>query len=282
MRELSEAGLRLTSGDCNWSIVAFPSEGWAKLVFGKPNVEALWDAITTAVRLDEPDPVAAWREHLARLAARAASLNELKFDAIRYRGPGTDLTVGLHQDAIWQSAVDLSRGIEHVANMPTEEVFTTPDARRVEGTVTATYPLQLHGTVVKGLRVRFEGGRAVEADADEGGDLIRAHIANDVGGARLGEVALVDNTSRVGRTGLVFCDTLFDENAASHIALGDAILQAVPGAEELTLEERDARGINHSSLHTDFMIGSDEIAISGVTREGQEVPILVNGDWVLS
>jgi aminopeptidase len=166
--------------------------------------------------------------------------------------------------------------------MPTEEVFTTPDARRVDGTVAATYPLQLHGTVIKGIRVRFEGGRAVDVDADEGRDLIRAHVASDEGAARVGEVALVDKTSRVGRTGLVFYDTLFDENAASHMALGDAILQAVPGAEELSPEERDARGINHSSLHTDFMIGSDQIAIHGVTDAGDEVPVLVHGDWVLS
>jgi aminopeptidase len=183
---------------------------------------------------------------------------------------------------VWQSAVDLSRGIEHVANMPTEEVFTTPDARGVDGTVAATYPLQLHGTVIKGMRVRFESGRAVEVDADEGRDLIRAHVASDDGGARLGEVALVDRTSRVGQTGLVFYDTLFDENAASHIALGDAILQTVPGAEKLSPEERDARGVNHSSLHTDFMIGSDQVAVSGVTHAGDEVPILADGNWVLS
>src|SRR5262249_40645052 len=138
MREISEIGLKLTSGQCNWSIVAYPSEGWARLVFGEPDVESLWQAIATAVRLDEPDPVAAWREPRARLARRAAALNERRFDALRYRGPGTDLTVGLHSDALWQSAVDVSRGIEHVANMPTEEVFTTPDARRVEGTVAAT------------------------------------------------------------------------------------------------------------------------------------------------
>jgi aminopeptidase len=280
-RAISEASLRLTGGSCNWSIVAFPSEGWARLVFGEPDVERLWEAIAAAVRLDEPDPVAAWNDHLDRLSSRAAALNDRRFDALRYRGPGTDLTVGLHQDGLWQSAVDLSRGIAHVANMPTEEVFTTPDARRVDGTVAATYPLQLQGTVIRGLRVRFEGGRAVDVDADEGSDLIRTHVGSDEGAARLGEVALVDKTSRIGRTGLVFYDTLFDENAASHIALGDAILQAVPGAEKLTPEERDARGVNHSTLHTDFMIGSNEVAIAGVTTDGEEIPILVDGDWIL-
>ena len=141
MREVAEASLRLSDGACNWSIVAFPTEGWATAVFGEPDVERLWAAVATAVRLDEPDPVEAWREHIAKLGRRAAALNEQRFDALRYRGPGTDLTVGLHADADWRAALDRSRGIEHVANMPTEEVFTAPDARRVDGTVRATYPV---------------------------------------------------------------------------------------------------------------------------------------------
>ncbi len=281
MREVAEAGLRLTDGLCNWSIVAYPNEGWARTVFGEPDVERLWEAVATAVRLDEPDPVAAWKEHMANLGRRADALTGLAFDALRYRGPGTELEVGLLPGSSWVAALDVSRGIEHVANMPTEEVFTSPDARRVEGIVRATFPLQLHGTIVRGLTVRFEGGRAVEIHADEGEDLMRAHVASDEGAARLGEVALVDRTSRVGRTGLVFCDTLFDENAASHIALGNAILQCVDGASAMSEDERRARGVNTSSLHTDFMIGSDELAVSGLTRSGAEVPILANGDWVL-
>ncbi len=282
MRELSEASLRLTGGLCNWSVVAYPNEGWARTIFGEPDLERLWAAVATAVRLDEPDPVAAWREHIAKLQGRASVVNGHAFDALRYRGPGTDLTVGLHPNSSWTAALDVSRGIEHVANMPTEEVFTTPDARRVDGTVRATYPLQLSGTIVRGLTVRFEGGRAVEVHADEGEELMRAHVASDDGSARLGEVALVDRTSRVGQTGLVFSDTLFDENAASHIALGASILQCVEGASLLSPEERHARGINYSSLHTDFMIGSTELAVSGVTAEGEEIPILRNGDWVLT
>ena len=161
MVELSQASLRLTDGLCNWSIVAFPNEGWAETVFGEPDVERLWEAVAKAVRLDEPDPVAAWKEHIATLETRAKTLNDRRFDALRYRGPGTDLTIGLLPDAKWASALDTSNGIDHVANMPTEEVFTTPDTRRAEGTVQATYPLQLQGTIVRGLRVRFEGGRAV-------------------------------------------------------------------------------------------------------------------------
>jgi aminopeptidase len=282
MRDVAEASLALTDGRCNWSIVAFPNRGWATTVFGEPNVDQLWEAVATAVRLDEPDPVTAWRAHIDKLEKRAEQLNARHFDALRYRGPGTDLTVGLHAGSLWQAALDESIGIKHVANMPTEEVFTTPDARRVDGTVRSTYPLQLHGTVVRGLEIRFENGRAVDVRADEGEELMRTQVASDDGAARLGEVALVDRDSRVGRTGLVFYDTLFDENAAAHIALGAAILQAVEGAAELTAEERHARGINHSTIHTDFMIGSPEVDVWGITGDGHEVPILHAGDWVLT
>ncbi len=282
MREVAEASLRLSDGLCNWSIVAYPNEGWARAVFGEPDVERLWQAVATAVRLDEPDPVAAWRDHIAKLTRRADALNAYGFDALRYRGPGTDLTVGLLPEADWHAALDESRGIEHVANMPTEEVFTTPDARRVDGTVRATYPLQIQGTIVRGLEVRFEGGRAVDVHATEGEELMRAHTSIDDGAARLGEVALVDADSRVGKTGLVFVDTLFDENASSHIAFGMAIAKVVDGAGDLSPDERNARGINHSSIHTDFMIGSPELEVTGVTKEGDEVPILRDGDWALA
>ncbi len=281
MREVAEESLKLTDGLCNWTIVAYPNEGWAQTVFGEPDVERLWDAVSTAVRLDEPDPVAAWRDHIARLQARATSLNERRFDHLRYRGPGTDLTIGLHPDSEWQAALDESRGIKHVANMPTEEVFTTPDARRVDGTVRSTLPLQIQGNIIRGLEVRFEGGRVAEIHAESGEEVMRTHAATDDGAARLGEVALVDGHSRVGKTGLVFYDTLFDENASSHIALGASIVQAVPGASEQSAEERHARGVNHSSIHTDFMIGSPELEIDGVTAGGDAVPIIRNGDWLL-
>ncbi|MDP9284287.1 MAG: aminopeptidase [Actinomycetota bacterium] len=281
MREVAEESLKLTDGLCNWTIVAYPNGGWAQTVLGEPDVERLWAAVATAVRLDEPDPVAAWREHIARLQQRAQSLNERRFDHLRYRGPGTDLTIGLHPDSQWQAALDESRGIEHVANMPTEEVFTTPDARRVEGTVRSTLPLQIQGNIVRDLEVRFEGGRAVEIRAGSGEEVMRTHAAIDDGASRLGEVALVDGHSRVGQTGLVFYDTLFDENASSHIALGASIVQAIPGASEQTVEERHERGVNHSSIHTDFMIGSNELEVDGITADGEAVPILRNGDWLL-
>ena len=282
MRAVSEASLRLTDGLCNWSIVAYPNEGWAQTVFGEPDLDRLWAAVASAVRLDEPDPVAAWRAHLSNLVRRANSLNERRFDALRYRGPGTDLTVGLHPESTWMAARDEVRGIEFVPNMPTEEVFTTPDARRADGIVRATYPLQIQGTIVRGLEVRFENGRAVDVRADHGEQLMRTHVGTDEGAARLGEVALVDGASRVGKTGIVFYDTLFDENAASHIALGMAILQGIDGSSSLSPEERQARGVNHSSVHTDFMIGSNELDISGVETHGDETPILRKGDWVLS
>ena len=281
MHALAEESLKLTDGLCNWTIVAFPNEGWAETVLGEPDVERLWAAVGQAVRLDQPDPVAAWREHIGRLQERAASLNERRFDHLRYRGPGTDLTIGLHPDSNWQAALDESRGIKHVANMPTEEVFTTPDARRVEGTVRSTLPLQIQGNIVRDLEVRFEGGRAVEVHAASGEDVMRTHIATDDGAARLGEVALVDGHSAVGKTGLVFYETLFDENASSHIALGASILQALPWAADVSPDERHSRGVNHSSIHTDFMIGSNDLEIDGVTSTGEAVPILRNGDWVL-
>jgi aminopeptidase len=281
MRAVAEESLKLTDGLCNWTIVAYPNEGWAQTVFGEPDLERLWEAVGQAVRLDQPDPVAAWRDHLSRLQDRANALNERRFDHLRYRGPGTDLTIGLHPDGDWQAALDESNGIEHVANMPTEEVYTTPDARRVEGTVRSTLPLQIQGNIVRGLEVRFAGGRAVEVHAETGEEVMRTHIATDDGATRLGEVALVDGHSAVGKTGLVFYDTLFDENASSHIALGASIVQALPWAADLSPEDRHERGANHSSIHTDFMIGSNELEVDGVTKEGEAVPLLRNGDWQL-
>jgi aminopeptidase len=282
MRAVAEESLKLTDGLCNWTIVSHPNEGWAQTVLGEPDVERLWQAVAHAVRLDTPDPVAAWRDHIAVLQERADGLNERRFDHLRYRGPGTDLTVGLHPESDWKAALDRSAGIDHVANMPTEEVFTAPDARRVEGVVRSTLPLQIHGNIVRDLEIRFENGRAVDVKASAGEVFMQTHVATDDGAARLGEVALVDGHSAVGETGLVFFDTLFDENAASHIALGAAITQSVGWTAGLDPEARHERGVNHSSIHTDFMIGSNEVEIDGVTASGEHVPILRGGDWQLS
>ena len=205
----------------NWVIVAAPNEGWAQTVFGEPDLERLWGAVATATRLDTEDPVAAWREHDANLKRRAATLNGHGFDAVRFRGPGTDLTVGLLSASRWMcAAFTTADGIEHIPNLPTEEVFTSPDLRRSEGTVRSTYPLAVGGTTVRDLELRFEHGRVVDVRASQGADVVRGQLEADEQAAFLGEVALVDGSSAVKKTGLVFSNTLFDENATCHIAYG--------------------------------------------------------------
>ena len=267
----------------NWAIVAYPNEGWAKTVFGQPDVERLWEAVASATRLDEPDPVAAWRAHIDKLVERAGLLNARAFDSIRFRGPGTDLTVGLIPGATWCTALEETvDGRRHVVNMPTEEVFTSPDRRRTEGTVRSTKPLALAGNVVRDLEIRFEGGRAVEVNASSGADLIREQLRQDETASLLGEVALVDGDSRVGRSGLVFLNTLFDENASCHIAYGAGILEAIPDGNTKSEAELDQLGFNVSTIHTDFMIGGPEVEVDGVEAGGAAVPILRGDEWQLS
>jgi aminopeptidase len=267
----------------NWTIAAFPTEGQARQVFGEPDVERLWDAVAHSVRLDEDDPVAAWRAHTERLRQRREQLDARAFDAIRFTGPGTDLTVGLIPGARWSGGgLETTSGIHHVANIPTEEVFACPDWRRTEGTVRSTRPLQLGGTIVRDLEMRFEGGDAVEVRASSGEDAVRGQMKIDEFGKRLGEVALVDGTSRVGQTGITFFDTLFDENATCHIAYGSGVTFGIDGLEGLGPDELRARGINVSSVHTDFMIGGPEVAVDGITAEGDAVPILREDTWQLT
>ena len=212
---------QMSENSVNWCGVGAPSEGWARQVFGEPDVERLWETVAFCMRLDEPDPPAAWRDHLVRLAERTARLNELRPDALHYRGPGTDLKVGLLPNVRWVSGSgETSTGTSFVANMPTEEVFTSPDARRTEGTIRSTLPLPLAGQIVRGLELTFEGGRAVSVEAETGADLVRSHFATIENADRLGEVALVTKESRVGQSGMLFYDALFDENATCHIAYG--------------------------------------------------------------
>ena len=265
-----------------WTILGYPNEGWARTVFGKPDVERLWEAVITATRLDEPDPVAAWRDHIARLQDRAASLDERRFTAIQFAGPGTDLRIGLPERHRWLTgAEETVDGVPHLVNVPTEEVFTTPDRRLADGTVRSTFPLALGGTIVRGLELRLEGGKVVEVRAESGADAVREEMASDDGASFLGEVALVDGDSSVRKTGVVFLDTLFDENAACHIAWGLGIQGALDGGEEMTPEELAAHGYNDSVVHTDFMVGGPDVTVYGVENGGTRVPIIEDDSWVL-
>ena len=280
-REIRRAMVeRIMSQDVNWTVVAAPNEGWARQVFGEPDIEALWSAVAQATRVDVDDPVAAWQAHIAKLHARADALNERRFDAVRFRGPGTDLTVGLTPSARWVSAsVENANGIEHVPNLPTEEVFTSPDWRRAEGVVRSTYPLVTSGTRVSGLELRLEAGRIVDVSAASGAQIIREQLEFDAQAPFLGEVALVDGSSPVKQSGLVFCDTLFDENATCHIAFGGGISATVD--PDIPRDAFLEHGVNVSGMHTDFMIGGSEVDVDGVDADGDATPIIRGDVWQL-
>lgn len=261
----------------NWTVAPCPTADWAELAHPDLDPDAaldrLWDEIAHVCRLDEPDPVAAWAARMQRLTAVASTLDSLSLDQVRFEGPGTELTVGLLSSSRWEAAqITTVQDVVHVPNIPTEEVFTTPDPERVHGTVTSTKPLYASGALITGLKVRFDKGRAVQIDADQGAETLRTLCRRDNGAARLGEVALVDRESRIGQLGTVFYDTLLDENAASHIALGQGFPFAVA-------EAADQARINQSEIHIDFMIGSDEVAVTGVDQQGREVPLLRDGVW---
>ena len=266
----------LNARSTNWTASPAPTRAWAELVHpgldGEEALELLWRQIAHVCRLDEDDPVAAWTARLDALEATAEKLSEHRLTAIRFQGPGTDLTVGLFPSSRWHGARMVTvDGIVHAPNIPTEEVFATPDPARVDGVVRATKPLFVAGALVEGLRVRFEAGRAVEIDADRGADTLRALAARDEGAARLGEVALVDREGRIGPLDTIFFDTLLDENAASHIALGQGFA--------FTVGDADQPAVNRSQIHIDFMIGSDDIAVTGITTGGEDVPVLRDGIW---
>jgi aminopeptidase len=260
----------------NWTAGPCPTPAWAELVHPDCTpaeaLERLWDDVAHVCRVDEPDPAVAWEARMDGLIAVAGKLDALRLDAVRFEGPGTDLTVGLLPSCHWVCAqISTVDGIVHHPNLPTEEVFTSPDPERVDGYVRSTKPLFVSGALLTGLRVRFERGRAVEIEADQGADVLRALTQRDPGAEYLGEVALVDGDSRIGALDTVFFDTLLDENAASHIALGEAL--------EFAVEPEDRSRINRSELHIDFMIGSSDVAVTGIERGGGEVPLLRGGVW---
>jgi aminopeptidase len=274
---IKELGAIVGERSTNWCIAPCPHPSWAKLVY--PGLseddayEKLWQELEHVLRLDEPDPAKAWDERMDTLNDSAKRLAERRFDAIELRGPGTELTVGMLPTHTWWAAdFSTAKGLRHFPNLPTEEVFTTPDPLRTEGHVTSTKPLVLRdGTIIRGLRVRFEGGTAVGIDADENVEALRGHLSIDDSALRLGELALVDRQGRIGPLDTVFFNTLLDENAASHIALGSGF--------PFLVEEADKDRVNVSGTHVDFMIGSPELDVDGVTAAGERVPVLRGGDW---
>lgn len=273
---LRESAQVVNARTTNWTAVPCPTQPWAEIVYPQLEpaaaLERLWQDVLHMCRLDEDDPVAAWTERQDTLSGIAERLSERRFDALHFEGPGTDLRVGLLPSSRFISArFETLDGIRHMPNLPSEEIFTAPDPQRVDGFVRSTKPLVAGGTIIRGLRARFEGGRAVSIEADEGGELLAQYAQRDAGASRLGEVALVDGEGRIGPLDTVFYDTLIDENAASHIALGSAY--------EFTVSEEDFDAINRSQIHIDFMIGAPEVDVSAITSDGDRMPVLRGGAW---
>jgi aminopeptidase len=275
---------KIANFDINWNIVAFPGAAWARQVFkddaDEIAVARLAEAIFAASRVDRDDPVAAWAAHNAALAQRTKWLNGERFAALHFTGPGTDLTVGLADGHEWQGGASTAKnGVTCNANIPTEEVFTTPHARRVEGHVSSTKPLSYQGTLIDEIQVRFEEGRIVEAKAARGEEVLNRVLDTDEGARRLGEVALVPHSSPISQSGILFYNTLFDENASCHIALGQCYSKCFVDGSKLTPDEIAAQGGNKSLIHIDWMIGSGEVDIDGVKPDGSRVPVFRKGEW---
>jgi aminopeptidase len=275
----------ITRHEINWTIVACATPAWAAAMFPDlPQSEALarlWGAIFAASRADQADPLAAWKKHDANLHAAANRLNEKRYSALHFRGPGTDLRVGLADDHLWLGGgTTAGNGLYCIPNMPTEEVFTTPHKERVEGQVTSTKPLSYQGTMIEEISVRFQAGKIVEARAARGEQVLQRMIETDEGARRLGEVSLVPHSSPIASSGLLFMNTLFDENAACHIALGQAYSTCLKDGDSLSPEQLASRGANSSLIHVDWMIGSNRIDVDGVSVGGLSEPVMRAGEWV--
>lgn len=274
----------ISRNDTNWTVIAAPSRGWAAKVFPDldrgDGVSRLWDTIATLCHLDRPDPVAAWRTHLKALADRRDWLNDKQYTELRYRAPGTNLTIGLPAGHVWVSGQSEARnGIVFAPNLPTEEVFTMPHKERVDGVVTSTRPLSYGGTLIDDFSFEFSGGRIVKLRAAKGESVLRRLVDTDEGAPRLGEVALVPHGSPISQSGVLFYNTLFDENAASHVAIGSAYKFTVRGGETMSDDEFERAGGNRSAVHVDFMLGSGALEIDGVLAGGRVEPVMRNGEW---
>lgn len=282
MRPMMEA---TQSNQISWLVAAAAGEEWAKKVFPdlettEEQVDALWNAIFESVHLYEEDPIAYWAEKVDTLQAKADELNEQKFTAMHFKAPGTDLVVGLPKGHRWEGAGSRnSRGELFVANMPTEEVFSAPDANRVDGVVVSTKPLSYAGSIIEGMEFHFKDGKVVKVTAEKGEEVIQKLVQQDEGASRLGEIALVPDESPISQSGLTFFNTLFDENASNHLALGSAYAFSLEGGTEMTREELNAAGLNESNTHVDFMIGSADMDIDGIKEDGTTVPVFRNGTW---
>ncbi|MFC3602173.1 aminopeptidase [Deinococcus soli (ex Cha et al. 2016)] len=270
----------------NWNLISAPVSGWAQLMFPDASAEQAvtqqWDAIFAATRADQPDAVERWEAHLADLKRRRDLLTGKQYAALHFQGGETDLTVGLADDHVWGGgAADTPGGITFTANIPTEEVWTAPHRERVDGTVVSTKPLSYNGTLIDGIRIEFKAGRITGASAEQGEGALLKMIETDEGSHRLGEVALVPHSSPISRSGLFFFNTLYDENAASHIAIGSAYRFNVKGGVDMSLEDFNARGGNDSLTHVDWMIGSDRIDVDGITKDGQREAVMRAGEFVI-
>lgn len=269
----------------SWTVVAAASEGWAAKVFpelatSEEQVDALWNEIFKTTRIYEENPVIAWDIHDKKIQEKAAELNEQQFTALHYTAPGTDLTIGLPKNHLWEGAGSYNaRGEEFMANMPTEEVFTAPDSRRVDGYVSSTKPLSYAGTIISGMKFTFKDGKVVDFSAEQGEEALKNLLAIDEGAKHLGEVALVPDPSPISQSGLIFYNTLFDENASNHLAFGSAYAFNLQGGTEMSEEELAEAGLNRSQTHVDFMVGSDKMNIDGIKEDGTIVPVFRNGDW---